>query len=145
MAGTPNSIITPQTPFSIHANLSGVTAITSRAPITSATGLTQIGTNTANVSGRQINSIIVRGSGNTQVAATVPMIITIWQYDGSTAWPVEDITVTAVTPATVTAPFYTKVNYTNWIIPSTHSLYACQSITTTTTTAVIVQVLGGDL
>jgi hypothetical protein len=145
MAVSPNSIITPQRPMSRHANLTAATALTSRAPIAGVGGLTALITTGQNTDGVQINSIKVKGASNAQ-SATTPLVVYVWQYDGTTSWLVDEIVVTAVTPSTTAASFQTQTYYNGWIMAAGHGLYVSSSVTTVvSTSAVIVQVLGGEL
>lgn len=145
MAGTPNSIITPQNPLSRHANLTAATALTSRAPITGTTGTTALITPAQNVNGVQINSIIVKCASSAQSAST-PLSVYIWQYDGTTSWLVDEIIISTQTASTTAPSFKTQVFYSSWLMAPGHGLYVSTSVTTTAnTSAFIVQVLGGEL
>lgn len=143
MATTPNSIITPQVPFVGFANLSAATGLTSRGPITGTTGLTSL--SAASTNGRQVNSIIVKGSSTAQTA-TVDQLVYVWQSDGTTSWLIDEIVISAKTPSTTTNSFQITTFYSGWVLPATHVVLVSTSITTTAaTTALIASLRGGDL
>lgn len=146
MAVTPNSIITPQAPFSAFADLQAVTAVTTRAKLTASTTLVAFSPFT-NTNGKQINSILVKNTGTGITTANAALLVLIYQYDGSSAyWLVDEIPITSVTPSTTSPSFITQVYYSNWIIPANHTLWAATTVTTTAAgTGFIVNCRGGDL
>jgi len=148
MATTPNSIVTVQAPMVASASLAAVTACATRAP-TAVAGLAAanifqlVGTST---NGQRIERIYVKGCSNSITAATVAQTVTIWENDGVTAWPIDELLVTAVTPSTTVASFQTYNTYTDFVLPATHSLWCSTSVTTTAaTTALSVTATGGLL
>jgi len=74
----------------------------------------------------------------------VAQTVLIWLLDGTTAWVIDEILVTAVTPSTTAAAFSTEKTYSNLVIPTGYSLYASTTVTTTSsTTALQVTAFGG--
>lgn len=147
MSITTNTIVLPQAPNIWNLSLAAVTACTTRAPTATA------GLGGANIfllvptstNGRRVDKILAKGCSTSFVAATVAQTITIWEWDGTTAYPIDEMLVTAVTPSTVVASYQGQVAYTNFILPATHALYASTSITTTAaTTALCLTATGAD-
>lgn len=139
MAVTQNVIVLPQSPIIYNLSLAAVTACTTRAP-TATAGLG--GANIfllvpATTNGVRIDKILAKGCSTSFVAATVAQTITIWEWDGVTAFPIDEMLVTAVTPSTVVASYQGQVAYTNFVLPATHALYASTSITTTAATTAL--------
>jgi hypothetical protein len=147
MAVTPNSIVTPQTPYSVVATLAAVTACTTRAPTATASLAA------ANISafvptstnGQRIDWIQVKGCSSAFTAATVAQSVMIWQHDGTTAWLIKEIIVTAITPSTTVASYDSGPVPLNIVLPSTHSLYISTSITTTANTTALQVAAYGSL
>jgi hypothetical protein len=146
MAVTPNSIITPQTPFVAFADLQAVTAVTTRATLSAATTLVAFSPFTNN-NGKQINSITVKNTGTSVSTVNAAQLVLIYQYDNNSKyWLVDEIPITSVTPSTTAPSFYTQIFYSGWVIPASHLLYACTTVTTTVGgTGFIVSCRGGDL
>lgn len=139
MAVTQNVIVLPQGPIIYNLSLAAVTACTTRAPTATA------GLGGANIfllvptttNGVRIDKILAKGCSTSFVAATVAQTITIWEWDGVTAFPIDEMLVTAVTPSTTVASYQGQVAYTNFVLPATHALYASTSITTTAATTAL--------
>jgi hypothetical protein len=134
------------TPYVASASLAAVSACTTRAPTASA------GLAAANIfllvptstNGVRIDQIRVKGASSSITAATVAQTVTIWEFDGTTAWPIDEIAISAVTPSTTVPSFQILTQYQNLSLPATHSLYMSTSIATTAaTTALSVTVTGG--
>ncbi len=136
------------------ASLAAVTACTTRAPTPTASlaaaniiicvpvGASQTPVNTTQT---RIDSIQVQACSTSLTAATAAQTVLIWQWDGTTAWVVDEILVTLVTPSTSAAAFSTSKSYSNFLLPITHALYVSTTITTTAaTTALSVIARGGD-
>jgi hypothetical protein len=149
MANTPNSIITPQLAILGTANLAAVGACTTRGP-TATAGLAAANIFLlvpANASADiPINMISVKAISTAIAAPTVPQLIGIWHWDGTTAYLIDEIAVTLVTPSTTTASFKLDTVYTYLKLPMTHALYASTTIATTAaTTALQVKAYGSSL
>lgn len=138
--------IFPAAPYVASASLTAITACTTRAPTATA------GLAAANIivlvpvstNGIRVDMIQVKGASSSFTAATVAQTVTIWEWDGTTAWPIDEILVTAVTPSTSVASFLGQKSYTNLVLPATHALYVSTSITTTaSTTALVATAFGG--
>lgn len=134
------------TPYVVSASLAVATACTTRAP-TAVAGLAAanifllVPTST---SGVRIDQIRIKGASSSISAATVAQTVTIWENDGVTAWPIDEILITATTPSTTAASFQVQSVYSNLSIPATHSLYMSTSVTTAAaTTALSVTATGG--
>lgn len=147
MATTATPIF-PQTPYLKSLSLAAQTACTTRAPTVTASlaaanivELTPISTN-----GRRIDSIQVSACSTAIGSATVAQIVGVWAWDGTTAYLIKEIDVTAVTPsATVDAFTTTWYPTIPLVLPAAFKLFASTTVTTTaSTTALQVTVMGGD-
>lgn len=138
--------IFPIVPYAASASLAAVTACTTRAPTATASlaGANIFALTTTQTNGVRIDAITIKACSTAFTSATVAQTVTIWLHDGTTAWPIDEILITAVTPSTTAASFTTTRLYNNMILPSTHSLYMSTSVTTTaSTTALAVTAQGG--
>jgi len=139
MAVTANSVITPQGPLLAALSLAAVTACATRAPTVSASLATanifQLVAPTTN--GFRLDRISVKGSSSSITAATVAQTVLIWLFDGATAWCYDEIPVTAVTPSTTAASFQGYNMYQGLVLPSTWSVYASTTVTTTAATTAL--------
>jgi len=147
MAVTANSIVLPQSPNIWNLSLAAVTACTTRAPTATAAlaaaNIFVLVPTTTN--GVRIDKILAKGCSNSFVAATVAQTITIWEWDGTNAFPIDELLVTLVTPSTTVASYQGQIVYTNFVLPATHALYASTSITTTAaTTALCLSAVGAN-
>lgn len=138
--------IFPVTPVASFADLTSITACTTRAP-TATAGLAAaniIQLLDVSTNGQRVDTIRVKGASSSFTAATAAQTVTIWQWDGTKAWPIREILVTLTTPSTTVASFEGSATFTDLILPPTHKLYVSTSITTTAaTTALIVEAVGG--
>jgi hypothetical protein len=139
MAVTPNSVINPQGPAVYNLSLAAVTACATRAPTATAS---LAGSNIfllvpTTTNGVRVDKILAKGCSNSFTAATVAQTITIWEWDGTTAFPVDELLVTAVTPSTTVASYQGQTLYSNFVLPATHALYASTSVTTTAATTAL--------
>jgi hypothetical protein len=138
--------IFPATPYAVSASLAAATACTTRGPTVTASlaGANILAFVPISTNGLRIDLIQVKACSTSFVAATVAQTVTIWMWDGTTAYPIDELLVTAVTPSTSVASFTTSKSYTNLVLPSTFALYVSTSITTTAaTTALAVYAFGG--
>ena len=135
------------TPYAINASLAAATACTTRAPTATASlaaanilALTDVSTN-----GRRIDKIQVQACSSSITATTAAQIVGIWMWDGTTAYLIDEIVIAAQAPSTTSAAFQTSKTYTNLVLPAAFKLYMSTTVTTTaSTTALSVQVFGGD-
>lgn len=134
------------TPLLVNASLAATTACTTRAPTASA------GLAAANIllfvptqtNGWRLDSIRVKGCSSAITAPTAAQIIGIWDFDGTTAWLIDELLVSVITPSTTVASYQALSVYNGLFIPSTHSLYMSTTITTTAaTTALLITASGG--
>ena len=145
--------IYPLTPAAFFADFTAKTACTTRAPTVTASlaaanvfvlvpaGAAQTPASTA---GTRIDKIQVEGASTSITAPTASQIVTIWWWDGTTAWVFDEIAITVVTPSTTAVAFQGFKTYTNLVLPVGHALYASTTITTTAaTTAFTVSAVGG--
>jgi len=140
--------IFPISPIIGIASLAAATACTTRGPIAYASlgsspcyAVQLMATST---NGVRIDKIQVQAISTSMVAATVAQTVLIWATDGVTAYVVDEISVSAVTPSTVVPAFVTSKSYTNLNLPATWSLWASTTVTTTaSTTALAVEAFGG--
>jgi hypothetical protein len=93
----------------------------------------------------RIDSIQVNAVGTSITTANAANIVGIWMWDGTTAFLIQEIAVTAVTPSTTTAAFTTTLNFTQpLVLPAAFALYASTTVTTTSAgTALQVTAFGG--
>lgn len=139
--------IFPQTPFVISTSAAAKAACTTRAPTVTASlaaaNIFEITPVSAN--GRRIDKIQVNANSTAITSATAANLVGIWAWDGTTAYLIDEITVTAVTPSTTVASFTTNKVYTDLVLPAAFKLYASLTVpTTASTTALQISVFGGD-
>ena len=138
--------IFPVAPYSVLASLAAVTACATRAPTAIASlaaanifVLAPVSTN-----GLRVDAIQVKGASSAIAAASTAGLVQLWQSDGTNAWVIDEIAVTAVTPSATTAAFVANKSYANLVLPAAHSLYISSTVTTTAATnALSVQLNGG--
>jgi hypothetical protein len=141
--------IFPGTPWANTADLSAVSACTTRGKIAHAslgsTPCFAVQLSPTSSAGRRIDAIKVRGSSTAISGATTAGEVIIWMSDGTYAWPIDELPVTAVTPSSTSAPFNSSKSYTDIVLPAGFSLWASSTVTTTASTnALAVQAVGGD-
>jgi len=146
MAVTATPIFT-QAPLVGIANFSAVSACTTRGP-TATAGLAAaniIALVPTTTNGCRIDRIMIKGSSTSITAPTAAQLVTIWIHDGTTAYPFDEIELSVVTPSTTVGSFEGAATYSTLNLPSTYSLYASTTITTTaSTTAFVVEAFGGS-
>ena len=83
--------------------------------------------------------------GVTAVTANAANLVDIWMWDGTTAFMILEIAVTAVTPSTTSASFTTNYTFSApLVLPAAFALYASTTVTTTAAgTALQVTAYGG--
>lgn len=134
------------TPYVASASLAAVSACTTRAPtavanLAAAFIFPLVPTST---NGVRIDQIRVKGASSAITGATTAQTVTIWESDGTTAWPIDELIVSAVTPSTTVPSFSILSQYTTLSLPAAHSLYMSTSVATTASTnALSVTVVGG--
>ena len=146
MSATYNSALLPQTPLCASLTLAAVTACATRAPTASASlaGANIFQLVASQTNGFRLDQIQVQACSSSITAATVAQTVLIWLFDGTTAWVIDEILVSAVTPSTTAAAFSTIKTYNNRVYPTGFSLYASTTVTTTaSTTALQVMMNGG--
>jgi len=133
MANTPNSTVSPQNAVLFHADLTTVSASTTRGPIANASvlltpmfGVLLVPTVTADT---KISKISLKGNSATITTANVATIIGLWINDGTTAYLEKEIVVTAVTPnSTTTASYESDTLYDDMVIPIGSSVYLTSTV-----------------
>ena len=141
--------IFPVVPVIGIASLATVSACTTRGPIAHASlgstpcfAVQLIGTST---NGIRVDKIQVQADSTNISAPTASQTVLIWASDGTTAYVIDEITVSPVTPSTIAAAFSTFKIYSNLVLPSTWSLWTSTTVATTaSTTAIAVQLFGGS-
>ena len=146
MAANINPIF-PVTPYMVSANLSAVTACTTRAPTLTANlaaaNIVQLTTTSTN--GRRVDRITVYASSTSMTAPTASQLVGIWAWDGTTAYLVDEIVVSVVTPSTTVTAYSGSKTYDDFVMPAAFKLYVSTTVTTTAaTTALTVTLYGGD-
>ena len=148
MATTPNSVITAQTPYAVNADLTALSACTTRAPTATASlaaanivAFVPVSTN-----GRRIDSFSLKGASSSQVAPTAVQDVLIWLHDGTKAYPFKEVQTTLVTPSTTVGSYESGPIPLGIVLPAGFSLYISTSIATTAaTTALVATAQGADL
>ena len=144
---TTASPIFAQTPYVKSLSLVAQTACTTRAPTATAslaaaniTAFVPISTN-----GLRIDSIGVTAASTGFTVASVANIVGIWSWDGTTAFLINEILTTAVTPSTTAVSYSGMLTYSQpLVLPAAFALYASVSITTTAgAAALVVTAYGG--
>jgi len=121
MTVTANSIITPQTVGNGNATLTSPTAITSRANIAGITGLVALKPVTTN--GAKVYEINWKSKGTSSAG-----MLSIWRYDGTTSFLMDELPIAGVTPSTTVASESNKKTYANLALKSTEALYCSVTV-----------------
>ena len=148
MAVTPNSVVTAQAPYVVNGSLAAVTACTTRAPTSTASlaAANIVALVPTSTNGCRIDSISIKGCSSSFTAPTAAQTVTIWEHDGTNAYPIKEILTTVVTPSTTVASYESGDIPLGIVLPTTHSLYMSTSITTVAnTTAMCVTAKGALL
>ena len=136
-----------QTPYAKSLTLAAQTACSTRAPTATASlaAANIIAFVPPSTNGLRIDSIQVNACGTGMTTANAANLVGIWAWDGTTAFLIQEISVTAVTPSTTAAAFTTTYSFpTPLSLPAAFALYASVSVTTTSSgTALMVTALGG--
>jgi hypothetical protein len=122
--------IFPATPYSVSMSLIAAAACTTRAP-TATAGLAAaaiLAFVPVSTNGLRVDRIQVKAAATAITGATTAATVVIWQWDGTTAWPVDEILITVVTPSTSVASGVWTNTYTNFVLPSTFALYASGTV-----------------
>ena len=136
-----------QTPYVKSLSLVAQTACTTRAP--TATGSLAGANITAFVpvstNGLRIDSIGVTAASSGISVASVANIDGIWAWDGTTAFLINEILTTAVSPSATALSYSGMLTYAQpLILPAAFALYASVSVTTTAGgAALVVTAYGG--
>ena len=145
---TSGNLVLAQNPYIGNLSLAAVTACTTRAPTATAS---LAGSNIfllvpASTNGTRIDLIRVKACSTSFVASSAAQTITIWEWDGTTAFPIDEILVSAISPSTTVGSFQIQQQYQGLVLPATHALYASTSVTTTAaTTALSITAVGALL
>lgn len=118
--------IFPVAPVIGIATLVTPTALTTRTNITGTTGLTQLTTTSTN--GTKVPLLTIQSTG-TSVAG----LLSIWLYNGTTSYLIDEIPITAVTPSTTAVGFSVQRDYSSlWnssiVLPPTYQLYVSVTV-----------------
>jgi len=146
MAVTATPIFT-QTPYAKTVGLTAQTACTTRAPTATASlaAANIIAFVPTSTNGCRVDSIQVNACGTSISTINAANTVMIWQHDGTTAFMIQEISVTAVTPSATTPSFTTTYVFPIPLnLPSTSSLYVSVGVTTTASgTALQATAFGG--
>jgi len=136
-----------QTPYAKTLTLVANTACTTRAPTAtgSLAGANIIAFVPVSTNGLRIDSIQVNAAGTGISTANAANLVDIWLWDGTTAFMILEVAVTAVTPSTTSAAFTTTYTFpAPLVMPAAFALYASTTVTTTAAgTALQVTAFGG--
>ena len=138
--------IYPVTPYMVSGSLAAATACTTRAPtLTANLAASNIFIlSPISVNGIRVDKIQVQAASSSFTAPTAAQTVSIWAWDGTTAWIIDEFAVTVTTPSVSAVAFNGFHTYTNLVMPPNWALYISSSVTTTaSTTALIVTVFGG--
>ena len=144
---TTSTPIFPQVPLAKPLSLANVGACVTRAPtITSALAAANIfEVLPVSTNGRKIDAIQVNGCASAIGGATTAGLVQIWLWDGTFAYLIDEIVVSAVTPSATLAAFTITKSYSNFVMPATYKLFASTTIATSASTnALEVVPFGGD-
>lgn len=120
MTATP---VFTQTPVSLSIALSS-TANTSRAVSTGVPTNAVLVSPSTNTNGVRVDQIFINGNGT-----TIAGLVVLWLYDGTNSYPIDEFTITAVTPNTTTTPAFTYSEYySGFVLQPTHKLYATSQV-----------------
>lgn len=137
-----------QTPFVKTVTLAAQTACTTRAPTATASTAAAniIAFVAASTNGLRIDSIQVNACGTSISTANATNVVGIWADDGTTAFLITEILVTAVTPSATAAAFTTTNTYALPLnLPAAFTLKVSVGTTTTAAgTALQVTAFGGS-
>lgn len=138
--------IYPATPYAVSASLAAVAACTTRAPTATAAlaAANIISFVPVSTNGLRIDSIQIRAASTSITAPTVAQTVLLWMWNGTTAYVIDELIVSAVTPSTSTPSFTLSKSYSNLVLPAGFALYVSTTIATTAaTTALVVHAFGG--
>lgn len=99
------------------------TANTSRAVSTGVPTNAVLISPSTNTNGVRVDKIFINGTGTTLAGQVV-----IWLYDGTNAYPIDELAITVVTPSTTAPAFQLLKSYTDWTLQPTHKLYATSQV-----------------
>ena len=147
MATTPNSVVLAQVPNIVSVDLTAATACTTRAPTVTASlaAANILPFVPVSANGQRIDAVSLKGASSSISAATAVQTVTIWEWDGTKAWPIKEIVTTLVTPSTTVASYESGLIPLGIVLPATHALYISTSITTTAATTALVATAYGAL
>ncbi len=138
----------PLIPYAAVANLSVVTACTTRGPTVTA-GLAAANilpfVPASSTNGRKIDTIRAKASSSSMTAPTAQQLVGLWLHDGTTAYLWEELVVNLITPSTTSSAYEGELIGLGLVLPAAWAIYVSTTITTTAaTTAFTVQAFGGD-
>ena len=131
-----------------RANLTATTACATRAPIPTASiasnNLVSLVAASATQSQR-VDWVNVYAASSSMTSATTAGLVGLWLWDGTNAYLIQELVISAITPSTTSAGFQLIQYFSSPImIPATYVLYCSTSVTTTASTnALAVQAFGG--
>ena len=123
-----------QTPYIKALSLAAQTACTTRAPTVTASlaAANIVAFVPTSTNGLRIDSIQVNAVGTSISTANAANVVGIWAHDGTTAYLINEIVVTAVTPSATAAAYTGTLTFAQPLnLPSAYSLYASVGVTTT--------------
>ena len=136
-----------QGPYHKATSLAAVTACTTRAPTPTASlaAANIVALTAASTNGLRIDSIQVQACSTAIGATTAAQLVQVWMWDGTNAYLIDEISVTALVPSATSPAFTSTKYYTNPIlVPAANVLYISTTVTTTAgTTALLVSAFGG--
>lgn len=139
--------IVPIKPLNGVASLAAATACTTRGVIayanlgSSPCYAVQLLGSQAN--GCRVDRIQVQAISTGISAPTAAQTVLIWISDGSNAWVIDEISVSALTPSATTPAFSTYKNYDNLLLDAGWSLWASTTVTTTASTTALAVIASG--
>lgn len=139
MSNTPNSTISPQLAVLGTADLTTVSASTTRGPIALANGAASPmygvsvplnPTDAITTADTKISKVALKGNSTSITTANVATTIGIWVLDvvAQKFFLKKEITVTAVTPSTTTPSFEKEVLYDDLVVPIGSRVYVTSTV-----------------
>ena len=135
-----------QAPYIKTTSLAAVAACTTRAPTATAAlaAANIIELTPVSINGLRIDAIEVNACSNAIGAPSAAQLVGIWVWDGTIAYLIDEIIVSAQVPSATAPAFTLTKQYTNLILPLTFKLFISTTVATTaSTTALQVTAFGG--
>ena len=149
MAATPNSIITPQTPYFGVVSLANAAACATRLPTAIASMTTGNGFYpfvSTSTNGRKVDYVQVKACSANIASGSANQLVGAWVSDGTSGYLYKEIAVTSGSASTTAASFDSGPVTLGLVLPTGYSVYASTTVATATgANALSVFAWGADL